>query len=200
MALLSPEERAARKLAGAFNSGKLSTLRAVKNREDYAKEAKYCKLCETMLPFERRKDTFCSKRCGYRYYSLYPEKKKKAKPGPAPSMPRYFCVDCGSRTYNESGICRIHVKERAIVAGLVPERGTLKRWLASKRGWACEMCLGTEWLGQKIPLELDHIDGNAGNNFPTNLRLLCPNCHALTPTAKGRNRGNGRKARGVKIV
>ena len=44
----------------------------------------------------------------------------------------------------------------------------------------------------KPPLEIDHIDGKADNNTEDNLRLLCPNCHALTPTHRNRNIGNGR--------
>jgi 5-methylcytosine-specific restriction endonuclease McrA len=54
-------------------------------------------------------------------------------------------------------------------------------------------------MDQEIPLELDHVDGNAGNNQIENLRVLCPNCHAQTPTAKGKNRGNGRKTRGLRL-
>lgn len=43
-----------------------------------------------------------------------------------------------------------------------------------------------------IPLEIDHIDGNYKNNSENNLQLLCPNCHSLTLTYRGANRGNGR--------
>ena len=43
-----------------------------------------------------------------------------------------------------------------------------------------------------IPLEIDHIDGNSENNSEENLRLICPNCHSLTSTYRGANRGNGR--------
>lgn len=52
----------------------------------------------------------------------------------------------------------------------------------------CSCCGNSEWLGGPIPLELDHIDGNSANNSLTNLRLLCPNCHALTPTYRGKNK------------
>lgn len=45
---------------------------------------------------------------------------------------------------------------------------------------------------QFIPLEIDHIDGNSENNSEENLRLICPNCHSLTATYKGANRGKGR--------
>ena len=51
----------------------------------------------------------------------------------------------------------------------------------------CSNCGRTTWLGSRIPLELDHRDGNHRNNELTNLRLLCPNCHALTPNYRGRN-------------
>jgi len=43
--------------------------------------------------------------------------------------------------------------------------------------WKCEKCQNTEWLGQKIPLELHHIDSNPKNNRLENLKLVCPNCH-----------------------
>ena len=46
-----------------------------------------------------------------------------------------------------------------------------------------------------IPLEIEHIDGNYLNNIESNLLLLCPNCHSLTSTYKGANKGNGRKDR-----
>ncbi|MFP4635240.1 MAG: hypothetical protein ACLFRD_05215 [Nitriliruptoraceae bacterium] len=53
----------------------------------------------------------------------------------------------------------------------------------------CATCGGTRWLGEPMPLELDHIDGDRTNNLLSNLRLLCPNCHAQTPTYRGRNIG-----------
>lgn len=53
----------------------------------------------------------------------------------------------------------------------------------------CSSCDLTRWQGEPIPLELDHVDGDRTNNSLENLRLLCPNCHALTPTYRGRNIG-----------
>ena len=46
----------------------------------------------------------------------------------------------------------------------------------------CEICGLTEWRGHSIQLELDHIDGDRSNNSLSNLRMLCPNCHAQTET------------------
>lgn len=57
----------------------------------------------------------------------------------------------------------------------------------------CSSCRGCEWQGQPIPLELDHINGEHDDNRLENLRLLCPNCHALTDTYRGRNIRNRRR-------
>lgn len=52
---------------------------------------------------------------------------------------------------------------------------------------SCISCKLSEWLGQPIPLEIEHKDGDRRNNSRDNLSLLCNNCHALTSTWRGRN-------------
>lgn len=52
----------------------------------------------------------------------------------------------------------------------------------------CYRCLNTLWQGVPIPLELEHIDGNSSNHLFDNLTLLCPNCHALTDSYRGKNK------------
>lgn len=52
----------------------------------------------------------------------------------------------------------------------------------------CSNCKNVEWMDNAIPLELDHIDGDNKNNILSNLRLLCPNCHALTSNYRGKNK------------
>ena len=51
------------------------------------------------------------------------------------------------------------------------------------------------WNKKPIPLEVEHNDGNSDNNLMKNLSLICPNCHAQTPTYKGKNKGHGRYSR-----
>lgn len=51
----------------------------------------------------------------------------------------------------------------------------------------CSCCGLTHWLGEEIPLELHHKDGDKENNSLDNLELRCPNCHYFTETYKTKN-------------
>lgn len=51
----------------------------------------------------------------------------------------------------------------------------------------CEICLLDTWLGDPIPIELHHIDGNRFNNNFENLQILCPNCHSRTGNYSGKS-------------
>jgi hypothetical protein len=75
---------------------------------------------------------------------------------------------------------------------------TIKWFLIKTNGRSCSRCSLSEWNGSPIVLEMEHIDGNSDNNSPTNLCLLCPNCHAQTSTYKNKNRGSGRHYRRVR--
>lgn len=53
----------------------------------------------------------------------------------------------------------------------------------------CEKCGWAEISSDgRLPIELDHINGNSRDNRLENLQVLCPNCHSLQPTHRGRNR------------
>ncbi len=57
----------------------------------------------------------------------------------------------------------------------------------------CELCGWAKKTSDgRLPLELDHINGDRRDNRLKNLRILCPNCHSLQPTHRGRNMGQWR--------
>lgn len=78
----------------------------------------------------------------------------------------------------------------------------IKRYLLEMRGEKCSLCGWAEInsFSGRIPIEIDHIDGNAMNNSEQNLQLLCPNCHSLTKNYRNLNKGNGRLWRRDKYV
>lgn len=82
-----------------------------------------------------------------------------------------------------------HSRFHTMVFENLKNSGTRKAHLIAKRGRRCEKCGITEWCGQPAPITIDHIDGNSDHNSESNLRLLCPNCHAQTPTFAGKNMG-----------
>lgn len=86
------------------------------------------------------------------------------------------------------------VQKPNVEAGVATHSTTLKKYLKTVRGDVCECCgLSNEWNGKPLSLQLDHIDGNSDNNFPNNIRLLCPNCHTQTETFCSRNIKNSKR-------
>ena len=125
---------------------------------------------------------------------------------------KYYCLNCGSLLNNNrkhkfcSNSCQRdyeyklwiekYKQDNSIATntkwGQIPQY--LRRYIFEKYQNKCCLCDWSEVnpFTNTIPLEVDHIDGNSENNSEDNLRLICPNCHSLTSTYRGANRGNGR--------
>lgn len=171
----------------------------------YYNNPNYCKYCGNIIivdknhhPSYARKRKFCSNACFY----LYKQSIDK----------NYLCLNCKSKLNSTSKkYCSItcqceyeqKVWEEKWFAGEVDGNKNsiwtqvsdrVKTYLFKKYNNKCSICgLGevNPYTG-RIPLEVEHIDGDPYNSTPENLTLLCPNCHSLTATYRGANRGNGR--------
>ena len=81
--------------------------------------------------------------------------------------------------------------EKILNKGISFQSFKLKKRLftAKLKPQCCEIC---GWAQKTedgyLPLELDHINGDRHDNRLENLRILCPNCHSLQPTHRGKNK------------
>ena len=184
----------------------------------YYRSPKYCVQCHEVIRVrkkqkvsETRSKKFCNHSCAASYNNS-----GHTSFGPKRTVEREDnCIHCGKLiTGNNRRFCSrkcfnlfaklkreknwIHLKNQIEDTGIIEGRKLIRRYLIEKYGTICSICEKTMWEGRPIPLVADHIDGNATNGKLNNLRMVCPNCDALLPTYTGRNRGKGRKSRGVK--
>lgn len=158
-------------------------------RAEYEANPKFCLHCGTEIPFEGRRTKFCDRSCAASYNNVGINRHAN-RPKPDGGE----CANCGkSKTKKHNRYCDECIEKRVYNTAQTLEEATdqrsKKRILLEQRGHRCEVCGFSEWNGQPITIELDHIDGNADNNSAENLRLICPNCHSQTPTYKGANVG-----------
>lgn len=148
----------------------LSPRRIINPNETFNKGCKkinYCINCGREIYGKRKKQIYCSNKCGVEHKSkLYIEQWKRGD------------VNGVSSKYGISRYIRNYLFQKY----------NSKCQLC---GWG-----ETNKKTGKIPLEIHHIDGDYTNNKEENLQLLCPNCHSLTETYKNANKC-GRRSRSV---
>lgn len=128
-----------------------------------------CKFCNSLIEtsYGKRHGIFCSALCASKYRHKVAESEIFNK------------IEKGETTFGSS---------------VRNDSWWFKRYLILKYGEKCMKC-GWEQRNiytNRIPIELEHKDGNCDNNALSNLELLCPNCHSLTPTYKGANKNKNK--------
>ena len=156
-----------------------------------------CKKCGNAIPYNKRKNIFCSRSCSAKSNNTKRGKKE------------YNCLNCDKELKRYQGKycskdCQwTHIRSQYIEKWLTgKETGMdasddvstiVRRYLMDTIG-KCEMC-GWKEINPSTgnsPLHIHHVDGNYLNSSRDNLQLLCPNCHSITSTYGSLNNGNGR--------
>lgn len=167
-----------------------------------------CDNCNKEHNGEYGSGRFCSSRCARGFSTKLKRKEINKKVslklgGDGNPKKLKHCINCQKETHNKyfcSMLCKNEFSKKTTKEKI--EKGknsskksvdvrTIKRYIIETKGHKCEICGTSEWMGQKVPLVLDHIDGHHENWTYTNLRIICPNCDHQTSTFGSKNFGNG---------
>ncbi len=213
------------KLGWLKSADKLALLCQAKRDAAKAKwQGKVCKYCSKPIEYEKRRNDFCDHSCSAIFNNLgvAVRRRTNAPEDNFKDLVGELVQPRRASTRKESGIdiicarcagpvpagsvslcshtCRVEMRRYMEMAdvletGYFTTNATARKCLLRQHGNKCFQCGLQDWQGVHLPMIMDHIDGNSDNLAITNLRLLCPNCDAQTPTWKGKNRGNGRHER-----
>ena len=199
------------------DAGKLGALASIEKAkarhqefvDKYNATPKTCKNCGIVIPFEKRRNIFCSQKCAAISSNRSIAERKIL------SNVSKTCIVCGSKIRARGKFCSNKCQKKfqwiqrvrkvdetgyfdtgngVTTTGEV-SRYFARRYLTEKNGYKCSICGLSEWMKKPITLIVDHIDGNPLNNKVDNFRLVCPNCDSQLPTYKANNKGHGRKWR-----
>ncbi len=173
LSLAIQEGLSTRKIANKFSCSQTTVRYWLKKhgltQEKQKKPSKHCLFCEKPLEERnKRNNQYCNKRCQAEF-----------------AHQRYIELWLAGR------ISGNHKSKRPNVSTHV------RRWCLERAGYKCEECgwdRVNPFTGKK-PLAIHHIDGNAKNTRPSNLKVLCPACHSLTENYGSLNKGRGREGR-----
>ena len=183
---------------GGIKSGLIASEKRKARIEEYGKNPKLCKKCKNPIEYDKQRNQFCSHSCAASYNNQGITRNGENQDKP--------CKECGAITSNSKYCSRkcFRDSENQKIEEII-EKGeyvtvngwsnTLKKYVIKKRGHRCEHCDNSKWLGEAIPLNLHHKNGDAMDNNLSNLELVCLNCHGLTPNYGAKNKNSTRDYR-----
>lgn len=181
---------------------KLMEIKKQERIKEYDKTPKLCKNCLIPIEYSKRVNNFCCHSCCAKFNNYK-------------NIKSYHCKHCnkeitGNKKYTQMFCSRDCTNEYKY-------HTYIQRWKEGKedglRGFGVSLpirkflfikydnkCCKCGWneinkISNKIPLQVNHIDGKYRNCKEENLELLCPNCHSLTHNFGALNKGNGRTER-----
>lgn len=130
---------------------------------------------------------FCSKSCSAQVTnSTHPRRNRR---------PLKSCAHCGKQITRYGKYCSVRCQQATATANRLALWFTgeltfrkvpncVRRYLYETRGERCEECgwCRVHPVTGRIPVQIEHVDGDDTNNVLQNLKILCPSCHSLTPT------------------
>jgi hypothetical protein len=159
-----------------------------------------CKFCSAILNSDKK--MYCNSSCAAKQNNKIPKRKSLKQTSTCLNCSVSFkylksCSDgiyCSNKCQGEFKYKKISIPK--ILEGISSNVCALKKYLRENLGDVCVQCGQLPFHnGQKLTLQMDHIDGNSDNNKLENLRLLCPNCHTQTDTWVSRNTKNTKRNR-----
>lgn len=171
--------------------------RKLKRIEDYLLSPSLCETCCHELDYKHRHNRFCGHSCAAKFSNI-----KRA------TSKDYICNNCEKKFHSFSKL-PLHCSQKCYFDFKFKENlkkaanneilgVTILKKILLHLNPKCNICDIDTWNDKVLGLEIDHVDGNSGNNILSNTRLLCPNCHSQTDNYKAKNAGNGRHSRRIR--
>jgi 5-methylcytosine-specific restriction endonuclease McrA len=168
-----------------YKTSKFCSLSCANSYRESTKAVKFkfCKECKRSFKAQgvgRNLQIFCSHSCAAITNNV---KRKKIKPK--------------KLTKAEQDNLLVNKWETGLICGGTKYghiKAVIRRYLLEVNNYQCCLCKfsGVNFATGNTILQIDHIDGDCSNHVKTNLRVLCPNCHAQTPTYGNLNKNSKR--------
>ena len=185
-----------------FNSYTDAVEQAGLNKKPIHVKCDTCQVELTRTPSTLSKHNFCNHSCSAKFTNQIKPKRIKqikeclnCKKILSNRQIRYCSIQCQA---NHEYSVYIDNWKKELELGYVGKTKQLtkaiRKYMLIKNNNTCQECGWNKLhpIDNKPLVEIDHIDGDASNCTEANLRVLCPNCHSMTPTFRARNKNSSR--------